>query len=222
MERHSDAYFKECIKDSVSMADLHRKLGYKGTSTGTVKAINKRAKGLGLQIKFEKKRKNTGLYTIPDEVFTEVIERNSVMTDVLEELGYSRTNGSMRRYIKNRIDELNISTEHYKGVKAKGKNKGASEPNYKEIFKEGSRYKNNTRVKMYAIRIGIIKELICGICGVGNTWNGRELVLQLDHVNGVNDDHRPENLRLLCPNCHSQTKTFSGRNRKSKSVTSVS
>ena len=39
-----------------------------------------------------------------------------------------------------------------------------------------------------------------------------ELVLELDHINGVGDDHRLENLRLLCPNCHSQTETYCGRN----------
>jgi 5-methylcytosine-specific restriction endonuclease McrA len=47
-------------------------------------------------------------------------------------------------------------------------------------------------------------------------WHGRPLTLVLDHINGVNDDYRPDNLRLLCPNCHSQTPTFSGRNRQKR------
>jgi len=42
-------------------------------------------------------------------------------------------------------------------------------------------------------------------------WNGKPLTLQLDHINGVSNDNRLENLRFLCPNCHSQTDTFSGR-----------
>ena len=50
----------------------------------------------------------------------------------------------------------------------------------------------------------------CGIC----EWRGERLVSQIDHVNGVKDDWRMENLRMLCPNCHSQTETFSGRNLK--------
>ena len=45
-------------------------------------------------------------------------------------------------------------------------------------------------------------------------WNNKELILILDHINGINNDHRKENLRLLCPNCNSQTKTFAGRNVK--------
>ena len=55
---------------------------------------------------------------------------------------------------------------------------------------------------------------ICAECNVGEEWNGKPLVLQLDHINGIFNDHRLENLRLLCPNCHSQTETFSGKKSK--------
>lgn len=53
----------------------------------------------------------------------------------------------------------------------------------------------------------------CALCGLGPAWNGSPLTLQLDHVNGNNTDHRLENLRLLCPNCHSQTPTYAGKRR---------
>jgi len=53
----------------------------------------------------------------------------------------------------------------------------------------------------------------CTSCGIGDEWNGNPIVLQLDHINGIHDDHRLENLRLLCPNCHSQTDTWCGRNK---------
>jgi DNA-binding CsgD family transcriptional regulator len=57
----------------------------------------------------------------------------------------------------------------------------------------------------------------CHDCGL-EKWRGRPLVLQLHHVNGVRDDNRLENLVLLCPNCHSQTKTWAGRNGRRKSA----
>jgi hypothetical protein len=51
----------------------------------------------------------------------------------------------------------------------------------------------------------------CSYCGLGELWNGKALSLQLDHINGVFNDNRLENLRLLCPNCHSQTDTYAGK-----------
>lgn len=53
----------------------------------------------------------------------------------------------------------------------------------------------------------------CAICGLDPVWNDIPLVLVFDHINGVSNDHRLHNLRLLCPNCNSQTDTFTGRNR---------
>lgn len=64
-----------------------------------------------------------------------------------------------------------------------------------------------------------IKEEICEICKIGPIWNNMPLTLQIDHINGNNKDNRIENLRFLCPNCHSQTDTFGAKNiGKIKSV----
>jgi len=54
----------------------------------------------------------------------------------------------------------------------------------------------------------------CSNCGLDEKWDGKEIIMILDHINGVNDDHRLENLRMLCPNCNSQTETFCMGTRK--------
>ena len=55
---------------------------------------------------------------------------------------------------------------------------------------------------------------VCSICNLLPTWNGKFLSLQVDHINGINNDNRSENVRLVCPNCHSQTDTFAGKKHK--------
>jgi hypothetical protein len=53
----------------------------------------------------------------------------------------------------------------------------------------------------------------CEECNISE-WNGKDISLHVDHIDGNSDNNFPSNLRLLCPNCHSQTDTFCGRNKK--------
>jgi hypothetical protein len=71
-------------------------------------------------------------------------------------------------------------------------------------------YRSRRNVKLRLLAAGL-KTKRCERCGLVE-WNGRPLAFALHHVNGDRDDHRLENLQLLCPNCHSQTDSFSGRN----------
>jgi 5-methylcytosine-specific restriction endonuclease McrA len=72
----------------------------------------------------------------------------------------------------------------------------------------------------YATRAGVRRVIIkdglipykCGECEISE-WNNKKLALHLDHINGKNSDHRLDNLRFLCPNCHSQTETYTGKNK---------
>lgn len=73
-------------------------------------------------------------------------------------------------------------------------------------------YANISRLKERLIRANLL-EYKCHKCGI-TEWQNEPIALQLDHINGINNDHRLENLRLLCPNCHSQTDTYAGKNKK--------
>lgn len=53
----------------------------------------------------------------------------------------------------------------------------------------------------------------CSLCGQDRTWNGKELVLQLDHIDGDTTNNSLTNLRVLCPNCHTQTPTYCSKNK---------
>jgi hypothetical protein len=61
-----------------------------------------------------------------------------------------------------------------------------------------------------------LKKRECELCEQDETWRGKRMSLILDHINGVNDDHRLENLRIVCPNCNATLDTFSGKNRPKK------
>ncbi len=79
-----------------------------------------------------------------------------------------------------------------------------------EVFRKDSTYSPNK------IRSRFFKEnfvpYVCTECGNEGVWNGKPLTLQLDHINGINTDNRLENLRWLCPCCHSQQPTYGKKN----------
>jgi DNA-binding CsgD family transcriptional regulator len=78
-----------------------------------------------------------------------------------------------------------------------------------ELLKSGT-YRGRYHLKARLIREGL-KTARCEGCGLID-WRGAPITLALHHVNGIRNDNRLENLELLCPNCHSQTDTFAGRN----------
>lgn len=70
-------------------------------------------------------------------------------------------------------------------------------------------------VKTRLLEAGLLQN-VCQGCGLIE-WLGKPLIMHIDHINGKRNDHRLENLRMLCPNCHSQTPTYGGKNVKPRS-----
>jgi len=83
-----------------------------------------------------------------------------------------------------------------------------------EVFVENSTYARH-HIKSRIIDDNLI-DYHCSLCHNRGIHNGKKLSLQLDHINGICEDNRLENLRFLCPNCHSQTDTYAGKASKGK------
>lgn len=78
-----------------------------------------------------------------------------------------------------------------------------------KTFEEGGIVSEDFAKKYFIEKYGV-----CFECGIGTEWNGKSLILQLDHIDGNSDNSLKINLRLLCPNCHTQTETWCHRNTK--------
>ena len=153
--------------------------------------------------------KNSGLaYKLPDEQFTKIILESTSCIEAMKKIGFKCVAGNARNTVKRRIAELNINIEHWSD---NTKNAHiATETPHNDYFAENTlRSGGHTRKRILKYNL---LEYKCAICGNTGEWNGQKLVLQIDHINGDHSDNRLENLRFLCPNCHSQTDTFAGKN----------
>ena len=146
--------------------------------------------------------------TMNAEEFAKVVSEHNSVSEILEYFGFSKASGSMSKIVKERILRENLDISHF----SRGNRNGGS-PIYdlKDILIENSPYSNIDRLKKRILKAGLL-EYKCEKCGNTGEWNGKPLVLQLEHKNGKHNDHRLENLVFLCPNCHSQTDTYSGKN----------
>lgn len=153
-------------------------------------------------------------YSVSEETFQEIIANSCSYAECCRKLGYSDKGHYGPDQIKKRCSELNISTDHFSTTKAAHAN--TTKYTLEEILIENSTYANIARLKTRLIKEGKL-EYKCAICGNIGEWNDQPLTLTLDHINGKHLDHRIENLRFLCPNCHSQTPTFSGKNKTTTS-----
>ena len=144
------------------------------------------------------------------DVVAALVESSVSISDLLRNAGLSVV-GANSQTVNKWIAYHQIDTSHFElgYERAKQYNLARKRP-HSEIFCEGSDVRQVILRREYAKLSDIRYE--CVKCGNTGEWNGSPLTLQLDHVNGVNGDNRKENLRWLCPNCHSQTETFAGRN----------
>lgn len=151
------------------------------------------------------------IYKLSDEQFVELLKKSSTISEVLFKLGYT-TKGNSWGYsqIKRRMTDLNLDYSIFKG-KSYLANKKPDKISEQDILRENCKHQR-TVLRRYVIKNNLIPYK-CAICGC-TEWQGKTLSLELDHINGINNDNRLENLRFLCPNCHSQTSTYGSRNQQ--------
>lgn len=146
------------------------------------------------------------VYQSSDEEFSQLVKNSKSICDVAKKIGLSVNGGNSYRLIRQRIEELKLDISHF-NIGTQAATLASTKYTLEDIMVENSTYTNFSRFKERLIKANIIP-YVCAQCGCKPEWQGKPLVLQLDHINGIHTDNRKENLRFLCPNCHSQTKTF--------------
>lgn len=142
------------------------------------------------------------------------------LAEVLGALKLKPTGGNYR-WIAFRIRFLGLDAAHFSGKSwARGQTAETSagvgrsgarrSRTNAEVFVENSPETCGARIARRLIRLG--REYACSVCSL-REWKGKPLKLHVDHLNGINNDNRLENLRFLCPNCHSQTATYCRKGR---------
>lgn len=150
------------------------------------------------------------------EILAEAVRASTSGFQVLRHLNLRITGGS-HGYIAGLIKRYGLDTSHFTG---RGSNRGDRHTGGPDkipwdqvlvLDRLHGRKDWTRRVKRAMIEAGI--PYICKICGSPPEWFGKSLTLQIDHMNGDFLDNRRENLRFVCPNCHSQTENWGSKNR---------
>lgn len=143
----------------------------------------------------------------------EVISKSGTYRECLEKMGIRCAGGNygtLRKY----IDKFKIDTSHFVDIR-KIRRRRRSEIPLESVLVAGSSYgRGSLKKRLYESGL---KKSVCEMCGQTEMWNGKKISLILDHINGIHNDNRIENLRILCPNCNATLETHCGKNLRIKS-----
>lgn len=152
------------------------------------------------------------------EKLEEVVKKSKNIADVLNYFNLRYAGGS-HKIIKNHIANNNIDISHFETPQERIKRLRKSgilgvETPIENVLIENSGYnRKSLKKRLYQLNM---KKRECEMCGQGEEWKGRKMSLIIDHINGVWNDNRIENLRIVCPNCNATLDTHCGKNKKQK------
>lgn len=147
------------------------------------------------------------------ELLEEAVQKSISVAGVMRFLKIKVTGGN-HSHISRKIKSFNIDASHFLGQTwSKGKILDNRRLKPKEILIDNKPRRDGVRLRRALIESGI--EYKCLICDI-KEWNGKEIVFHVDHINGDWTNSKIDNLRFLCPNCHSQTETFGSKNIRSE------
>ncbi|MGW7032454.1 HNH endonuclease [Streptomyces xanthophaeus] len=144
------------------------------------------------------------------EVLAEAVATSTTMCEVLRRLGLDVVGGH-HTHISRKVKAFGIDTSHFALPSSAGRPKVRQTPESVLVRQEGpqARRMQSAHLKRALAALGVPEA--CRMCGIEAVWQGRPLPLEVDHIDGDWHNNRPENLRLVCPNCHSTTDTYRGR-----------
>lgn len=215
----SDEEFIKITNESFNMHQALLAMGLKAKGKA-YDVFRDRAKRLNINIdKFTTQNQKTLRRLITNNDLIKYSAKATSRRNLLILLGLNYENGSNIRWANIKITECNINTTHWTGQGwSKGKKVPPAVPaqDLNKLLIVGSKI-GSSKLRQRLISANLL-EYKCSICEISN-WCNQDLTLHLDHINGKHNDNRIENLRLLCPNCHSQTSTYCGKNKGNADLT---